>query len=559
MVSRSSTSSMALPAQTTPDNYRTTPQQYAPTVRTDFKRVLTTGFGGKFLPVAAIPLLREDRLQASTFRFGFQMAETAQMLMNPVRVAVHAWFVPKLAFERYGDRGILNRSYLKQAEKDGEVVPWFQPVDYWQAANTPHPVYRAMGLHAPAGEQVNSDYVEAYNAIWNYVAEQASPSIAKRGATDPSLAPAFWAHSAMRHVKPTFDQALIWGEAPVNITSQQMAVKGLLVETNAGHQTGEQFNPDGTSFTPPQGGWAVSALNSGAATKESGWIAPWVELEENGVTISLANIDLARKTAAFARARQAYQGLGDEQLIDLLMAGVRVPDEGMRHPLLLGRRETIFGMSQRYATDSPNLEKSVTTGQTVLDMTVVVPQQDTSGVVMFVAEILPEQLYERQADRYLLETDQANLPDRLRDELDVEPVEVVLNGHIDTDHSAPTATFGYAPLNHSWQREAPNLGGLYHRPDASAPWDENRNRIWAVETVDPVLGDDFYLSSNIHHQVFQDMDTDPFEIALNGVARIEGLTMFGPALRESYGDYDAIMAHADMSRLDPPDPAAVIE
>lgn len=542
MATRSSTSTQPLPAQRTPDNYRTTAQAYPRTIRTDLKRVLTTGFGGRFLPIAAIPLLREDALLMSRFRFGFQMAETAQMLMNPVRVSVSAWFVSKLALERFGDRGILNRSYLKKAEKDGQVVPWFDTTNLWQDGTTVYPVYKTMGLHGPQGETVNSDYIETYNAIWNYVAEQASPSIQKRPAKTQGLAPAFWHHSAMRHVKPTFDQALLHGEVALNVTNSSMHIRspGLGSYSSA-------VPPD-----QPQGPASDNYSGNGPYI----WHDITAELEDDGITVSLANIELAKKTAAFARARQAYQGLGDDQIIDLLMSGVRVPDEAFRYPVLLGERETIFGMSQRFATDGTSLDKSVTTGQTVLEMDVAMPQQDTSGVVMFIAQVLPEQLYERQPDKYLHTKDQVDLPDRLRDELDLEPVEIVLNGDIDTDHSDPETVFGYAPLNHRWQREAPNLGGLYHRPDAQAAWNENRNRIWAVEAVDPVLGDDFYLASNIHHQVFADSQSDPFEIAVNGVARIEGLTMFGPALRESYGDYDAIMGHADMSRIPLPDPDA---
>lgn len=540
MVSRSSTSTQPLPAQTTPDNFRTTPQQFARTVRTDYKRVLTTGFGGKLLPIAAIPLLREDRLMASRLRLGFQMAETSQMLMNPVRVSASAWFVSKLAFERFGDRGILNRSYLKQPEKDGLVVPWFDKVNIGDglSKDNPYPVWKSLGAHAPLGTQVNSDYLEAYNAIWNYMAEQASPAIEKRAPKTQELAPAFWHHSAMRHVKPTFDQALLHGEVPLNVVSQDMPVRSkLLIDGNAGG-----YAP-GQTTVPPQ------------VNGDYEFTDVWAELADNGITVSLANLDLARKTAAFARARQAYQGLGDEQLIDLLMSGVRVPDEAFRYPMLIGQAETIFGMSQRFATDSPNLEKSVTTGQTILDLNVTVPQQDTSGIVMVVAQILPEQLYERQADRYMMAVDQAELPDRLRDELDLEPVETVYNRDVDTDHSDPDTVFGYAPLNHKWTRETPNLGGLYYRGDSSAPWNENRNRIWAVETADPVLGDDFYLASNIHHSVFADTNTDPFEISLNGVCRVEGLTMFGPALRESTGDYDAIMDKADMGRIELPEAA----
>lgn len=521
-----------LPTQGGPSNTRTTPQNYPRTVRTDYKRVLTTGRGGQLLPIFAVPLLREDRLLMSNFSFSLEMAETGSMLMNPVRIAASVFLVPKLAFERFKDLGALNRSWMSQPEADNNTIPWFNPVNYWDGGspNAPLPFYKTMGLHCHTADQVNSDYVEAYNAIFNYMAEEVSPGLSKRTSFDTTIAPAFWAHSAMRHVKPTFDQALIHGAVPINTATGRAVISA---ETHA------NANPAG--FSPAQND--VSRVEDGRRIFDNIWA------ELNQASISLADIEMARKTASFARARQAYQGLKDDQLIDVLMSGVRLPEEGMKQPILLGRRETVFGMSQRYATDAGNLDKSVTRGQTVLDVNCVTPQVNTSGIVMGVVEILPEQLFERQRDAYLTAGSVSHLPDRLRDELDVEPVQVVSNKDIDTGHTAPTGVFGYAPLNHLWQRQGPNIGGRFHKPDPSSAWTEDRNRIWAVETVDPKLGDDFYLASNIHHNVFADSNKDPFEISMNANCKIEGLTFFGPALRESHGDYEKIDAKVGRDRI----------
>ena len=531
------------PTQTPLENVATSPQPYPRTVRTDFQRVLTTGFGGKCIPVMAIPLLREDRLLSSTFRFGFEMAETASMLMNPVRVAVNMWFVPKLASPRFLDLGHLNRAWRGEPESDGSQTDYFNKVNY----NAAHEFWKTMGLHAGVGWTVNDDYLEAYNLIWNHMASQVSPSLAHRDMDDVTLAPAFWSHSTLKHVKPTFDQALQWGEVPLTIAEGKMTVK-----SDEYTQMTSQGGSPGTNALMPA---AMDNVPSGTGPYEWNKAGSeiWAELQTNGVTVSLANLELARKTTAFARARQKYQGLNDDALIDMLMAGLRLPEEGMQHPIHLGRGETIYGMTQRYATDGVNLEKSVTRGQTFVDLNISVPQVNTGGVVMATVEILPEQLYERSRDPFFTAADVSSLPNRLQDELDVEPVEVVTNGLVDIRHSDPNGVFGYAPLNHRWQRETPNIGGLYFRNDPNAPWDENRNRIWAVETVDPTLGDDFYLATNIHHNVFVDSLTDPFEISVNGLGRIEGLTFFGPALRESTGDYDAIMAQADTSRITLPE------
>lgn len=540
-----------MPRDLNPENVRTSALKHPRTLRQDHIRAMTTGFGGKFLPVFVVPLLREDRMLGTTFRFGIQMAETADMLMNPVRVKATVWVVPKLAFERFKDLGHLNRSYAGEKEIDDSVTPWFNfssPDDGGAPTRVTKEFYKTLGMHNLLGQPVNSDYLEAYNCIWNYVATQTSTDLTPRTATDDTLAPAFWMHSAMKHVKPKFDEALIHGEVPLTVSSAQLPVTGL-----------------GFSADPTQSNQTVTATGGvddiGQYSYGSGGIpnikmagarAPEVfaELQDNGITVSLANIELAKKTAAFARIMTDYQGIDEDFVIDALMSGIRMPEEGMKRPQLLGETETTIGMSQRYATDSGNLDKSVTNGQTFLDVRAMVPQLNTGGIVMGIVEILPEQIYERRMDMYAHAYTVESLPERIRDELDAEPVDVVHNMVVDTDHAQPNDVFGYEPLNAKWQRNLVTLGGLYYRPDGDAAWNENRNRVWASENEDPVLGDDYYLATNLHHEVFADAQTDPFEVSVVGMAQIEGNTYFGPGLREARGEYDKVAAKADYTRID---------
>ena len=160
-----------------------------------------------------------------------------------------------------------------------------------------------------------------------------------------------------------------------------------------------------------------------------------------------------------------------------------------------------------------------------------------------------EQLFERQKDHYLHNTSVSNYPEFTRDELDPEKVSIVTNDHIDVDHSNPNAIFGYAPLNHEYMRSAPNIGGKYYRPDVDAAFDEDRQKIWANETVDPELTEDFYLCNNVHHKVFADSTSDAFEITARGIFEITGNTVFGGALKEATDDYDQVMADVDQTRL----------
>ena len=101
----------------------------------------------------------------------------------------------------------------------------------------------------------------------------------------------------------------------------------------------------------------------------------WAELTEGGnATMSLADIEQARKTAAFAKMRAAYDGIDDEFIIDLLMQGISVPTEMMKQPMLLGQQTGMFAFAQRYATDSGNLDDTATNGFVQLGYRVRAPR-----------------------------------------------------------------------------------------------------------------------------------------------------------------------------------------
>lgn len=542
-----------LPAQGWDRNVNPEAVRHSRTLRADMVRTLSSTYAGKLFPVCAVPLLREDGLATSPVRVAFDMSETADMILNAVRVVVRAHFVPKLAFERFNGIDALNRSYNEQEESNGEVIPWFEMMDFEvvpPGPDEPGQIFQAMGLHCEEGKRVNTDYVEAYNAIWNYLAKLRSPSLEARHRLDTTLAPAFWSHTSMRHVKPTFDQAMIDGEVPLRF-AQQYAPLHTDYGTNSGPQairgvTGEPV-PNENVSTSSTGHLTTSVSNIHLLFQNV-----FADLDQADVTVSLANIEMAKKTAAWARIRATYQGVSEDWMIDQLLSGVRIPEEHMRHPVLMAREETVFGMAQRYSTDSDALDKSATRGMTFVDLNLRFPQQNTSGVIMITAEILPEQFFERTEDSYLVCDNPNKLPERILDELDPEPVTIVRNGYVDAAHSDPDGLFGYAPLNHEWMRQSPRIGGRFYRDDPQAGWTEDRNRIWAVEKVDPALGEDFYLATDIHHRVFADSSKDPFEVNCQGIFNITGLTYFGPALREATDDYQSIMDRIDDTRLPAP-------
>lgn len=475
---------------------KTTPIPVQRTTRGKQDRVLTSLPAGKMVPILTIPLLREDSLVGANYRLAFEMKETVEILMNAVNVRVMAYLVPKLALDRYDGLDSLNKSYEGvPLVEGGPVTPWFETTAY--SGPTTNKIMYHMGKHAKTGALINTEYVEVYNQIWNYRAKNRSPDIALRTRLDETLAPAFWEHQTFAHIVPDFDQAIIDGEVALNVVGGKMPIRGLGVKNaTAGIAwTGVTESGGTTPVSYPKGWLVTDAATPGTGQANmilkgqdaAAYLDVFAEMTEGGITVSLSNIEMARKTQAFANLRRQYSGHSDEYIIDLLMDGISIPDEAWKRPMLLADVSTVFGMSKRFASDGASLTESVVNGLTYIDVRFSVPRCPTGGVVMLVAEIAPEQLFERQKDPYLHANGVEDVPQFLRDTLDPEKVVVVTNDYVDIDHDTPTATFGYAPLNHEWAKSQPHVGGKFIRPAVDAGFDEDRQRIWAVETQNPVL------------------------------------------------------------------------
>jgi hypothetical protein len=538
-----------------------TPINVMRSLRRDRGRVLTSADAGKILPLKYIPMLREDAVKRGRVRVNIEMMETAELLMNGIGVNVYAHYVPMLAFERFnGSMEELNRSYKGETGIGGAVVPFFEknkaynyvtnsitnisttyaPVvdtTNWDSGNTDTSVfYQTMGIHTQSAN-LNTTIVEAYNAIVNHRRKARSASLPLRNPFDHRLAEAFWSLEN-NHIVPDFDQKLIDGEVSLAGLTFKAPVRS------------DGYMPSGNPASP-SGNW--TQLPTGEYEFVYNQVATvWAELTSGGnATMSLADIEQAKKTAAFAKMRSMFDGIQDEFIIDLLMEGINVPEETMKQPILLAKQSAMIGYNQRYATDGANLDQSVTNGLAVVDLNIRTPQMNTGGVIMITAEIVPEQLWERKKDYFLYETNPDNLPNYLRDYLDPEKVSVVKNDHLDVNHSTPDGTFGYAPLNHEWQRDMVNVGGKYYRP-ANDAFDEDRAKIWTVETTDPTLSEDFYLVSLLHKKVFADQVVDSFEITCISDLEITGNTVFGERLLEAdaTSDYQAITDLVDTNRID---------
>ena len=535
------------------------PIQVQRSTRRDRGRVLTSADAGKILPLKYIPMLREDAVKRGRVRVNIEMMETAELLMNGIRVDVMAHYVPMLAFDRFnGSMEELNRSYKGETGIGGSVVPFFEANKFFnlstqaesalssagaQAADTDTDAgggplatfYQTMGIHTQS-TNLNMTVVEAYNAIVNYRRKARSASLPVRNAFDHSLAEAFWSLDN-NHIVPDFDQKLIDGEVALN----GLTFQAPLVSQNEFLYSGHYAPSDTTG--------SHTTTN---ADGEKVWNNLYAELTSGGnATMSLADIDQAKKTVAFAKLRSMYDGIDDEHIIDMLMEGIRVPEETMKQPILLSKKSTMIGYNQRYATDAANLDTSVTNGFATVECSIRTPQMNTGGVIMITAEIVPEQMWERKKDYFLYETNPDNLPNYLRDVLDPEQVSVVKNDHLDVNHSTPNGTFGYAPLNHEYQRDMVNVGGKYYRP-ANDAFDADRAKIWTVEQTDITLSEDFYLVSGLHKKVFSDQVADAFEITCISDMEITGNTVFGERLLEAdaTSDYEEITNLGDSARID---------
>lgn len=518
-------------------------------VRGDEIRALTTCKAGKVVPVAYVPVLREDRVSRARLRLSLDMAETIHPLMNAVNVTAYVHFVPFLAFERFnGSMDAFNRSYQKIAElHNSTAIPFFTSVNFDRA----HDFWKKLGVHWVQGQPINAAPLEAYNEMINFRRKARSDKLPLRTSLQNDLATAFWKNTNMMHVVPDFDQAAMDGEVELQFTTSRLPIVGIGKKTGANvvPETGVNVHENHTGIIDLYE-YAAGTNNANFVFETGAGGTPQVfaEMRNAGVRVTLANIELAKQTAAFAKLREKYEGLDDDHIIDLLMEGIRVPDEALKQPILLDKKSTIFGYNERHAMDGASLDMSVTTGKTELELNFRTPAMNTGGIILVTVEIVPEQLYERQKDEFLGMLDPVFLPNFMRDYLDPEKVERVRNDHVDVQHSTPSATFGYAPLNHAWKRSLTRIGGKYYRPEADT-FVEDRQRFWSVEKANPTLTQDFYLVSNLPHNVFLDTISDPFEILTVGSVEIVGNTVFGKMLEEDGDHYDTIMDQVDTGRI----------
>lgn len=503
------------------------------TVRNRAVSVVTSSKAGKFVPLVAKEVLREDSMRTSRIRIAAQLAETVRPVFNPVVVEAQAWFVPWIACERFDGRDDFDRKYA------GEGENFFLSHAYSNA----YQFYKALGVHAVEGEQINQAYLEAYNMVVNFQRQNRSDKIAQRTLLQHDLAEAFWPTSPFAHVVPDYEVQML--DPEVNLfganASMKVPVSGIGLETTAlvVEDPAGLASPAG-SFNPTRAVWAgrgTVGTRTWLDLGDAGMVPKiYAEMAQSGIRLTLGNIALAEKTQAYAQLRRKYSGVAQELFIDLLMDGIRIADQDSRLPVLVGQTRANMMFQERFATDGSSLDDSVTQGRAVLDMTVRFPRMNTGGVFLIIASVVPEPMFERCEDPFLKVTQPHQLPQAQRDMLNVELADTVKNREVDVLHEFPNHAFGFAPRNAKWAVPLVRVGGKYMRQPTGVPSAE-RARIWTAEAANPSLANSFYIVQSLPTDPFLDTAADQVEWNVAGTLVQEGFIQFGQPLVEDRAEF----------------------
>lgn len=542
------------------------------TMRKDEAVLLTSAEMGEIIPTFHSFLLREDQVTNGRVTLNVSTTELTEMPVNGIAVTAHVWLVPMLALEQFGgslDR--LNKAYTGTQDIDGQVPVYFEKNKYYDppsdtvstlggvssidtstgaglvGAGTPN-FYQTMGIHTESSD-FNNTLVQAYNVSTNSRYQYLSKSLDKRNEFDHRFAKATWPLNQLRYIVPDFDDRFIDGEAAVSMTFTA-PIKSKQYE----QESSAYYNADGTTAAAGNPRWP--AQNHNTAIQDGDWMLfsdIVAELSGGGGKVSMRDLENAKKTAAFAKIRAKYSDrLADDDIVQLLMDGISVPMSELMEAMLLKKVTVPMVYNQQYATDAANLDDSVTRGYAQIDCSFKTPRINGGGTILVTLEVVPEQLYERKEDYWLSNPSVDALPSFVKDYLDPQKVETILNKEIDCNHTDPNGIFGYAPLNSRWKNISHSrVGGKYYRP-ANDAYDENRAKIFTAETSSSMtLNEDFYLVSGLHKKMFADQVTDGLEISGRMSINIAGNTVFGQALMEATNDYDVIDAEIDHTRITP--------
>lgn len=539
-----------------------TPVPYESSMRPDNDVKMTSGRAGVVVPLGYIPLLPGESMSG---RVGvdIKLAEMPRPLLNAVVANVQAWFVPKSAMPQFPGRDELNHAMLGLPIKSLGAADRSPPAFFTTitgaalATAAASAFFKTLGLHVPAGATINTDLIDAFNLIYNFRLAAHSSRLTRRQYASESIAnattlpPAFWPSGRFAHVVPDYEQALVQGTLDLDIIAGRLPVSGIgytgatsgSALINNVRETGTTLASYPVGHTPFPAGVVVKGIGAGAAARPE----IYAEMAGQVIGITLNDVDKARITQAYAKLHAAYAGNdatgfdNDDVLVALLMQGINPGAENFKRPWLLDSKRVPIGFAERFATDSANLDVSVTVGRGSASLTLNVPKTDVGGVVIYTVEVLPERLDERMADEWMLCTTFDHLPNPLRDIQRTLPVDLVLNRRLDAKHTTPAGLYGYEPMNMKWKRDTTRLGGVFYEDTPGAVITESRMGLWQTDIVNPDFEGTHHLAPvPFPHDVFADTLADAFEVVSRHVCSIVGNVQFGDVLTENNDDYEAV-------------------
>jgi hypothetical protein len=522
--------------------------------------VLTSGDAGVIIPVSIAPLHRGDSA-SGRIMINMELAEMPRPLENAVVGRVQSWFIPRPSLPHFSGLDEYTHAFhgknITQLGAAGRTPPsLYDTVGTGAiAAAQSSEFFKSLGISLVASTAINTDYIDAYNVVCNFRRAAYSSKTTRydyyqeNATTALELKPAFWPRNRMHNVVPDYEQALVIGSLDLDVTSGSIPVSGLGVFSGSNASTNANIKKTG-GVTQATGEWfGGTALTAEEDPDNANFPKILVEMAGEVIGTSLADIDKARTTQAFAKAQAAmagndYSGFNnDDVIISELMQGFVVPEELFNRPWLLDNKTVQFGMQERHATDAANLDDSVTIGRASTSLSINVPRAEYGGVILTTIEVMPERLYERQSDEYIYCTTVDDLPNALRDLQRTEPVDIVINRRMDTAHTTPAGTFGYEPMNSKWQREFTRLGGEFRQLTPGTPSTIARTAIWQPDIVDPAFTSDHYECPHPFPQdVFSVPSNDIVNISVVQQITIVGHTQFGDELVEDNGEFLAIEA-----------------
>jgi len=537
------------------------PVNYDMTRRMDNASILTSGKAGVVIPVTFIPLLRGDSA-SGRISFDLELAEMPKPIENAVIARFQVWNVPRPALPAFS--GLDEYTHAWHGEDitalgssprtPPELYTVTDPADVSVLENSEF--FRSLGLSLESNRAINVDYIDAYNLVHNFRLAAHSSKMTRNdyyieGPTAAlELKPAFWPRNRMHNIVPDYEQALVTGALDLDFIAGSIPISGLGVLPGSGGWVGAKTvnESDGTSENYA-GAHSTQSTNVFIRENPDNALFPAIYAEMAGETVltSLADIDKARTTNAFAKAMAAYAGTNysgfnnDDVIVSEMMQGFAVPEALFNRPWLVDSKTSVFGMTERHATDAANLADSVSVGRAQATLSVNLPKQDHGSICFATVEVMPERLYERQRDEYLYVQTPDDMPNQLRDVQRVEPVDTVDNGRVDVKHTAPLGVFGYEPMNAKWKRERTTLGGEFRQLTPGTPNTTARTAIWQADYVDPVFTSDHWLCPFPFPQdVFSVPANDIVNIGVTQQIVITGLTQYGDDLVEDNNEHKTV-------------------